>query len=261
MRLTRRLASAKKATTVALSVVAGTGALSLAITSALAAPKPPTPPPPATTTTTTVVDSTPPPPPVLAEKPDNPTTSKNAHFKVTDAEAGVTFECRLNGGAWGACGPVANYNGLDYGEHCLDVRALDRAGNTSPATGWCWSIVIQGGFPISGTVPQPFAPGVSHPLNLVLGNPYNFTIRVTSVTIAVDTATTNADCVGPTNLTVTKNLSAPVDVPRDATRSLQQLGVAQADWPVLTMPNLPVNQDACKGVTFSLSFTGQATKP
>lgn len=60
---------------------------------------------------------------------------------------------------------------------------------------------------------------------------------------------------------MTKSLSAPVDVPSDSTRSLEQLDIAQDAWPVLTMPNLPVKQDACKGVALSLSFTGQATKP
>lgn len=116
-------------------------------------------------------------------------------------------------------------------------------------------------FSINGSVSQLFAPGVSRPVNLVLGNPHNFTIRVTAVTITVSPSTDKSGCSGTANLKVTKSLSVPVDVPKNATRSLQQLGVAQANWPVLTMPNLPTNQDACKNALFSLSYTGQAVKP
>lgn len=258
MRMTRRPMILGKATMVALLSVAGAGALSLALTSADAAPKPPA---PAASPTTTVPDTTPPPAPVLSEKPDDPTTSRNAHFKITDAEAGATYRCRLDGGAYGSCSQAANFNALDIDEHCLDVRAADAAGNLSPVTTWCWSIVLRGGFPISGNVDQLFAPGVTQPLNLVIGNPYNFAIRVTSVTITVGDTTDRPGCAGTTNLTVTQGLAVPVDVPRNATRSLQQLGLAQADWPTLTMPNLATNQDACKNAAFSLAYTGEATKP
>ena len=116
-------------------------------------------------------------------------------------------------------------------------------------------------FSISGSVAQLFAPGVSRPVNLVIGNTHNFTIRVTGVTITVSPATSRPGCSGTANLKVTKSLTAPVDVPGNATRTLEQLGVAQAAWPVLTMPNLPTNQDACKNAVFSLAYTGQAVRP
>ena len=262
MRSIRRLTATRKAGNVALAVAAGAGALSLAVTSALAAPKGPAAPEqaPAVTTTTTVVDTTPPPAPVLAEKPDLTTTSRNAHFKFTDDEAGARFRCRLGDAPYGDCAPVVNFNNLDPDEHCVDVRAVDGAGNLSSVTTWCWSIVLHGGFPISGTVDGLFAPGVTHPINLVIGNPYNFGIRVTAVTITIADGTGREGCSGTANLTVTKGLTVPVDVPRNTTSSLRDLGVAQDDWPRLTMPNLPTNQDACKSATFSLTYTGQATK-
>ena len=257
MRLTGSLAITKKTAGLALFWIAGAGVLGMAATSSLAAPNPP---PEPTTTTTTAVDVTPPPAPVFADKPTNPSTSRNAHFTITDAEANVSFRCRLDGGSFGTCGKEANYNNLGFGEHCLDARAVDAAGNLSPVTTWCWSIVLQGGFPISGTITQSFAPGVTRPLNLVIGNPFSFTIRVTSVAISVG-STTRPGCVGSTNFKVTKGLTTTVDVPRDTTRSLQQLGIAEAAWPTVAMANLATNQDACKGATISLSYTGQATKP
>lgn len=257
MRLTQSMMITEKLAGLAiLSVVCGGGVV-MALSASPAASKAPAP----AATTTTIADTTPPPAPDLGAKPDNPTTGRNAHFRITDAETSVTFRCRLDGGAYGTCASIVNFNKLDFGEHCFDVRAADPASNLSAVTTWCWSIILQGGFPISGTIPERFAPGVTRPLNLVIGNPYSFTIRVTSVTVTVGDDTSDPGCDGSTNFTVTKGLTATVDIPRNSTWSLQQLGVAPAAWPAVTMPNLASNQDACKGATFSLAYTGQAVKP
>lgn len=257
----RSRGTAGRASVAVVLSVAGVVGTWLVIGSALAAPTPPATPAPATTTTTTAPDTTPPPAPTLSDKPSDPTTSRTAHFKITSAEAGVSFRCSLDGVPFGPCGQAVNYTGLDYSEHCFAVRAVDRAGNVGPVTTWCWSVVLQGGFPISGMADQPFFPGATRAVNLVIGNPYNFTIRVTAVSIAVADPTSRPGCDGPTNLMVTQGLAVPVDVPRNSTRSLLQLGVDPDAWPQLTMPNLPTNQDACKNATFSLAFTGQAVKP
>jgi hypothetical protein len=51
-------------------------------------------------------------------------------FSSDDAEA--RFECRLDGGAFGACVSPADYAGLAAGTHTVDVRAIDLAGNADP---------------------------------------------------------------------------------------------------------------------------------
>lgn len=255
----RTRGSAGRASVAMALAVTGVVATWLVIGSALAAPGRPAPPSPATTTTG--VDTTPPPAPELTAKPSDPTTSRNAHFKISGAEAGVTFRCSLDGGPFTACGQTVNLNALDFSEHCFGVRAVDVADNAGPVTTWCWSVVLQGGFPISATVDQRFFPGATRPLNLVIGNPYNFAIRVTAVAITVAESTGRPGCTGPANLTVTQGLAVPVDIPRDSTWSLLELGVDRDDWPRLTMPNLATSQDACKNATFSLAFTGQAVKP
>ncbi len=58
---------------------------------------------------------------------------------VTDAtltfaadEGPATFECRLDGGAWSACGSPESYSGLDEGIHRFEVRAIDDVGNVDP---------------------------------------------------------------------------------------------------------------------------------
>lgn len=48
---------------------------------------------------------------------------------VLSSEDGAPFECRLDSGAWDACGPLAIARGLADGEHTLEVRARDAVGN------------------------------------------------------------------------------------------------------------------------------------
>jgi hypothetical protein len=60
-------------------------------------------------------------PPAVSHKP-------TATFTLS-SEAGASFECRLDGHAWGGCGEIA---GLDDGRHVLRARARDRAQNVDP---------------------------------------------------------------------------------------------------------------------------------
>ncbi len=61
--------------------------------------------------------------------PANPTASDDADFDFSANEAGATFECRLDGGAWGPCSSPHSYATLADGSHVFDVRATDVAGN------------------------------------------------------------------------------------------------------------------------------------
>jgi DNA-directed RNA polymerase specialized sigma24 family protein len=54
------------------------------------------------------------------------------------SEPGATFECRLDGHAWGDC---AAATGLRDGKHAFRVRARDKAGNVDPTPAhWFWEI-------------------------------------------------------------------------------------------------------------------------
>jgi len=94
-------------------------------------PVPPAPPPPAVDTT--APDST------ITSGPAGTETSRSASFLFSSTEAGSSFECRLDGGAFAACSSPAAFSNLGDGAHTFEVRATDAAGNTdqSPASrGW-----------------------------------------------------------------------------------------------------------------------------
>lgn len=177
-----------------------------------------------------------------------------------DRDRGTAFECSLDGGAFRSCSSPRRYRSLGLGEHCFEVRSRNAAGRPSDPARQCWWIVIDNGFPITGDVADAFTPGVSRPVDLRLGNPFPFPLRVLEVTMSVRPSTSNAGCAGDVNLVPSRQLATAVVVPAGATRTLSELGVPEASWPVLVMPNLPVNQDACKNATFSLAYRGRATK-
>lgn len=46
-------------------------------------------------------------------------------------EAGATFSCRIDGGAWSPCTSPVSFRGLGAGEHVFELRQADLAGNVS----------------------------------------------------------------------------------------------------------------------------------
>ncbi|HKP20266.1 MAG TPA: discoidin domain-containing protein, partial [Thermoleophilaceae bacterium] len=82
------------------------------------------PPPPDTTPPDTAIDP--------SSGPTGTTTSTSAAFTFSSTEPGSTFECRIDGGAWGGCTSPKSYSGLSAAAHTFDVRATDAAGNTDP---------------------------------------------------------------------------------------------------------------------------------
>lgn len=200
---------------------------------------------------------TPPQRPTITKAPDDPTFDTSAQFKFVGSGAG--FRCKLDGGTSALCNSgTANYNKLGIGEHTFQVTAFNSTAVSTPAS-HTWTILLRRDFEITGSLTQPFSPGTSQRLNLSLGNPYNFALRVLGVQVTVEDETTT-DCIGSDNLDVLQDLAVEVVVPANSTKSLSQL-LPPEQWPLLKMPNLvDTNQDDCKSTTFTLTYTGTATK-
>ena len=114
-------------------------------------------------------DSTAPQTQVDEPKPASQTdsTAADLHFSGSDAGgSGVaSFECRLDGVAFGPCASPLDYADLAAGSHTFEVRAVDAAGNAdaSPAS---YSWTVNAIAPPSKLVPppppsQPTTPAVS----------------------------------------------------------------------------------------------------
>jgi phage gp37-like protein len=74
-----------------------------------------------------------PPDTVITTGPSGTFTSADATFALAATEAGSTFDCRLDSGAWGPCATPVTYTELADGDHVFEARATDPAGNTDPA--------------------------------------------------------------------------------------------------------------------------------
>jgi len=70
---------------------------------------------------------------VIDSGPSGTTTSNDPSFSFHATEAGSTFECRLDAGAWGTCSSSKAYSDVPDGAHTFAVRATDPAENTDPA--------------------------------------------------------------------------------------------------------------------------------
>ena len=91
---------------------------------------------------TWTIDTVAPPAPSITSKPAPSVASGNASFGFSDTQAGVAFECQLDGAAFASCTSPAAYSGLGTGQHTFAVRARDAAGNASTATSYSWRIDI-----------------------------------------------------------------------------------------------------------------------
>ncbi|MBJ7458093.1 MAG: hypothetical protein JHD02_02780 [Thermoleophilaceae bacterium] len=91
------------------------------------------------TSRTWTVDTTPPSAPVVTG-PTSPSGLTSALLDIHVAQTGLTFQCRLDGGAYAPCANPLRLDGLVDGLHTVSVRAYDAAGNGSAAGSYSWTL-------------------------------------------------------------------------------------------------------------------------
>jgi hypothetical protein len=206
------------------------------------------------------IDSTPP-TPSLTSFPPSQTTATTATFAFTDEESGVTFLCKLDAGSFASCKSPKSYTSLSQGVHTFSVEAKDVSrSNLSAVTSYSWTVgkktVEEQPFTITGNPSGSLAPGVSQSLPLTISNPNGVAIMVTGLLATPQAGSTKAGCDGPTNLQVTQSNASATNtlvVPANGHVTLPS-GTVTA--PRVLMKDLPSNQDACKGASFTFSYSG-----
>jgi hypothetical protein len=219
-------------------------------------------------------DTIPPGAPVIVSHPPGTTTSTSASFVFLDFSGpDLTFSCYLDSAAAAPCsGPTRgeyspvvqgeqDYSGLSGGMHCFNVYATDEAGNVSQTTQYCWTITVTSApFAVGGSLTAPLYPGTSEPLDLTFTNPTSSAITIGDggITGANISFATNAVGCAASNFEVVQGLTVSVTIPADQSTplSLSSLDVPQADWPVIEMIDTDTNQDACKGASLTLTYSG-----
>ena len=118
--------------------------------------------PPPNTTIKTVGQvmhpGTPPPAPVITDQPAAVTGSTIGTFSFTDSQAGVNYQCMVDG-IGSQCSSPFTSGTLADGSHTFTVKARDAAGNVSDGTSYTWTT--------DTTPPPPPAFTGTHPNKLV----------------------------------------------------------------------------------------------
>jgi hypothetical protein len=112
------------------------------------------------------------------------------------------------------------------------------------------------GFSISGGV-SGLAPGVPKPIVLTLSNPNYFKLFVTKLTVTMSASELPAGCKSSWFVLTQSNASSsnPIAVPANGSTTLTSAPRA----PQIELINSPTeNQNACKGASFTLTFSGSA---
>jgi len=145
----------------------------------------------------------------------------------------------------------------DKGSKLLNFKVVGSASPTVLISGPTSTKDTSVSFTVSGSV-DDLEPGQTKPIALTLTNPNSAQIFVTELTMTVSTDSTPSGCASASNLQVTQSSASsasPIAVPAGGSVTLTSAPLA----PQITLLNLPdANQDACKDVTFTLTYGGSA---
>lgn len=119
------------------------------------------------------------------------------------------------------------------------------------------------GFTVEGKVNRQLVPGRIVRINLRLTNPTRVDLDVTRLSVKVSSVTSDGQastCHGADFTVLPATLGAGVRLPAGSRGTLGRLGLHRTRWPAVGLLDLPVNQDDCKGVTLTLTYSGSAER-
>jgi len=191
----------------------------------------------------------------ITSGPSDPTNSTSASFSFSSTEAGSTFQCSLDGGAYASCTSPKSYGGLAAGSHTFQVRAIDPAGNTdaTPATS-TWTV----------DVAAPNTSLTSNPANPTNQTSASFSFTSTEAGSSFQCALDGAPfsvCSSPADYTLLGEGSHTFEVKATDTAGNPDATPATYTWTVdLTAPNTtitasPANPSNSTSPSFSFTST------
>jgi hypothetical protein len=202
--------------------------------------------------------------PRITAHPKTRTSSTAATFRLSDRARHVRLECHLDASPWRRCGRAVTYASVDSGRHRFFARATRRGVVKSRIASFTWKVeapvtsVNANGLPFaivqSGPPPLLYPGAGPSPLPLTLSNPNPDQIQVTS--LAVEVTDGPAGCDPSVNVRVEPSTASPANplvIPGSG-----RLPVAAVRAPTIELVESGMNQDACRGGSFSLSFSGSA---
>lgn len=175
------------------------------------------------------------------------------------------FQCRLDDGGWKACGSPYRLGGLVPGTHTFAVRAFNRAGLAGPVASYAWRYSVPAGQ--EQVDPKPFTielrgelehlyPGYpAQQVPVRIANPNPVPIEVTTLTVDISGDPPNCSVENFALTPSSVSPTAPLTVPAAGSVNLPTEKVAA---PSISMLNLPVSQDGCRGTEVPLAFDGEA---
>jgi hypothetical protein len=202
--------------------------------------------------------------PWITSHPKAQTSSTTATFRLSNRARGARLECHVDRFIWRSCDEIVTYASLEPERHRFFARAVRRRGGKNPIAYFDWTVeapvtpVGASGLPfaIAEAGPPPLLyPGAgTSPLPLTLSNSNPDQIQVTSLAVAVTAGP--AGCDPSVNIRVEPSPASsanPLVIPGNGT-----LAVSAAQAPTIELVETGMSQDACRGGSFSLSFSGSA---
>ncbi len=117
-------------------------------------------------------------------------------------------------------------------------------------------------FSLTGSTAAPLEPGSAQPIDVLITNPNDLPLNVTSLSVNVQSvsapqATPALPC-STGDFAVAPYSGPALTVPASSSRTLSGLGVPGSQWPQVEIIDLQSNQDGCQGASVSLTYSAGA---